>query len=91
MLATTTCTHYIFAATSIAANPLLFPCFEIRSACDDVSQYLDIPVPLNSDLEIDLDVALLECPPNGELPDELDEVVVSGGKLTLRGTSGSVR
>lgn len=62
-----------------------------RSLCDDVQTYLDIPVPLGGDMEVELDVTSLECPPNGELPDELDEVIVQGGTLTIRGTQSSLQ
>ena len=42
-------------------------------------------------MEIELDVTRVECPPNGELPDELDEVIVQGGTLTITSTQSSLQ
>eukprot|EP00904_Undaria_pinnatifida_P009397 jgi/Undpi1/5588/HiC_scaffold_2.g00864.m1 len=62
-----------------------------RSLCDDVQSYFDIPVPLDGDMEIDLDVLSIECEANGELPDELDEIIVQGGTLTITSTHSSAQ
>lgn len=57
-----------------------------------MDEYLDVPVPLIGDTEIALGSVLsITCPPNGELPDELEEIVVQGGTLTLSSTSNFVR
>lgn len=53
-----------------------------RSACDDVNDYLDVPVPLTGDTTIGLDVEAIECPVSAE-EDDLDEIIVSGGALTI--------
>lgn len=64
---------------------------ESRSLCDDVQSYFDIPVPLDGDMAIDLDVLSIECEANGELPDELDEIIVQGGTLTITSTHSSAQ
>ena len=56
------------------------------SLCEDVNDYLDVPVPLGSDTVIDLDVRLVDCPALEE-DEELPEVIVRGGTLTLRSDS----
>ena len=66
---------------SILVNPPTF--FVSRSSlCDDVSDYLDVPVPLGSDTVIELGVGRVDCPALEE-DENLPEVVVSGGTLTL--------
>ena len=51
-----------------------------------MSDYLDVPVPLGSDTVIELDARRVDCPALEE-DEELPEVVVSGGTLTLTSDS----
>lgn len=69
------------------------PCFSIqigRAACDDIDQYLNVPSPMTGDMEINLDaVSVIECK---EFESDiggtaLEQVVVSGGTLTLTSAS----
>ena len=56
--------------------------------CDDVNDYLDAPVPLESDTVIKLDdIGQLECPTPQSGSEELAEVLVRGGALTLSSES----
>lgn len=52
------------------------------SQCEDVNDYLDIPVPLESDTLIELDIIRVDCP-EAEDDEDLPEVIVSGGTLTI--------
>lgn len=67
--------------------PPLFVSLIMRSSslfCDDVNDYLDAPVPLGSDTVIELDdFGQLECPTPQSGSEELAEVLVRGGTLTL--------
>lgn len=57
-----------------------------RSVCDDIEDYLNIPVPLDGDTTIELDLRRVNCPEldGGE---QLDEIVVRGGTLTISSES----
>ena len=57
------------------------------SLCEDVNDYLDVPVPLGSDTVIELDVVQLECPAPQSSDELLAEVLVRGGALTLTSDS----
>ena len=51
-----------------------------------MNAYLDVPVPLGSNTVIELDVRRVDCPTLQE-DEELPEVIVRGGTLTLQSDS----
>lgn len=52
--------------------------------CEDINEYLDIPYPMEGDMEIVLDdVDTIACPEFDD-SDGMEEVIISGGTLTLK-------
>lgn len=61
-------------------------CFLIRAVCEDLENFLNVPLPLTGDTTITLDVGTIECLPL-EASIEVEEVIVEGGTLTITSDS----